>query len=208
VVASLSLGLVAEALGLPPQDFDVTVAFCVLLFYLPLWVIVFASLGAAFTLIHFAASALCSLTSCFPIDVLVLLIAKVFPVGSRPRIFLEQNKNKFVWHGFMHMFVVMALLFSTMFLMQWFSHVIIRLQPIVRSIAYFADFQQAPLYPGVDVNRRLRLHENGIVSYTEKCGVLPHLPHQVDFFQIPLIIGLQFLNTFFPDICISVEKVQ
>jgi hypothetical protein len=37
-------------------------------------------------------------------------------------------------------------------------------------VAYFADFQQVSLYPGVDVNRRLRLPENGVVSYAEKRG--------------------------------------
>jgi hypothetical protein len=39
------------------------------------------------------------------------------------------------------------------------------LEPLVREIAYVADFQEVSAYPGVDTNRRLRLHENGVVSY-------------------------------------------
>ena len=44
------------------------------------------------------------------------------------------------------------------------------LKPVVRAVAYFVDFQQVSLYPGVDVNRRLRLYENGVVSYAEERG--------------------------------------
>jgi hypothetical protein len=44
------------------------------------------------------------------------------------------------------------------------------LKPAVRALAYIADFQQAPMYPGVEVNKRLRLHENGVVSYAEERG--------------------------------------
>ena len=73
--------LVAEALGLPPQDFDVTVAFCVLLFYLPLWLIVFEFFTLLFVIIRFIA-ALCLLI--FPVNVLVLLIARLFLAGDSP----------------------------------------------------------------------------------------------------------------------------
>jgi hypothetical protein len=114
--------LVAESLGLPPQDFDVTVTFCVLLFYLPVWLIVFQVLTLLFAFIRFIVSGLCSLTTYFPISVLVLLIAKPFPEGSRPRLFLEQNIENFVLFGV------------------------------------------------ASCNRRLRLHENGVISYAEERG--------------------------------------
>ena len=162
--------LVAEALGLPPQDFDVTVGFCILLFYLPLWLIAFEFLSLLFAFIHFIVSGLCSFTTYFPINVLVLLIAKLFPVGSRPRLFLEQDIGRFVWRGFLHMIGVMGIAFGIALFWQWYSPATRSLKPIVRAVAYFADFQQVSLYPGVDVNRRLRLHENGVVSYAEERG--------------------------------------
>jgi hypothetical protein len=37
--------LVADALGLPPQDFDLTVAVCAWIFYIPVWLIVVVILG-------------------------------------------------------------------------------------------------------------------------------------------------------------------
>ena len=115
----------------------------------------------------------------FPINVLALLIAKRLP--PRPRHFLEQGIGKFVWRGFMHMFGVMGIVFGIAFFWEWYSPTTRSLKPIVRVVAYFADFQQVALYPGVDTNRRLRLHENGVVSYAEECGW---------------------------DICISVDEVQ
>jgi hypothetical protein len=162
--------LVAEALGLPPQDFDVTVAFCVLLFYPPLWLIVFEVFTLLFAIIRFIAAALCSFTTYFPINVLVLLIAKLFPAGSGPRLFLERDIGKFVWRGFVHIIGVMGIVFGITLFWQWYSPATRSLKPIVRAVAYFADFQQVSLYPGVDVNRRLRLHENGVVSYAEERG--------------------------------------
>jgi hypothetical protein len=174
--------LVAEALGLPPQDFDVTVGLCVLLFYPLLWLIAFELIVLPFAFTHFVASFLCSLTiSSFLINELIMLIAKLFSVGSRPRLFLEQKRTKFVWRGFMHMFGMMGLAFGIALFGQCYSPATRTLKPIVRAVVYFADFQQVSLYPGVDVNRRLRLHENGVVSYAEERG---------------------------RDIVISVEKVQ
>lgn len=162
--------LVAEALGLPPQDFDVTVTFCVLLFYLPVWLIVFEVCTLLFAFIRLIVSGLFSFTTYFPINVLVLLIAKLFPAESRPRLFLEQGIGKFVWRGFVHIIGVMFFALGITFFWQWYSPATRSLKPIVRAVAYFADFQQVSLYPGVDVNRRLRLHENGVVSYAEERG--------------------------------------
>jgi hypothetical protein len=45
--------LVAEALRLPPQDFELTVAACVLIFYIPIWLGFFSSLAMFYVLIDF-----------------------------------------------------------------------------------------------------------------------------------------------------------
>jgi hypothetical protein len=103
-----------------------------LLFYLPLWMIVFEILSLLFAFIHFIVSGLCSLTTYFPINVIVLLIAKLFPVESRPRIFLEQNIGNFVWRGFMQMLGVMGIAFGIAIFWEWYSPATRSLKPIVR----------------------------------------------------------------------------
>jgi hypothetical protein len=40
----------------------------------------------------------------------------------------------------------------------------------IKWVAYVSDFQFAARYPGIDPNKRLRLHENGVVSYAEQDG--------------------------------------
>jgi hypothetical protein len=70
----------------------------------------------------------------------------------------------------MQMLGVMGIAFGIAIFWKWYSPATRSLKPIVRVVAYFADFQQVSLYPGVDVNRRLRLHENGVVSYAEERG--------------------------------------
>jgi hypothetical protein len=179
--------LVAEALGLPPQDFDVTVTVCTLLFYLPLWLIVFAILVLLFAFIHYlsASSALIDVSSdyiVFPIYERIHRILKLPPRGFRPRFFLEQKRGIFfIFRGFMHLVGALGISLGIALFWLWYPTATRSITPMVRVLAYFADFQQVFRYPGIDVNRRLRLHENGVVSYAEKCG---------------------------SDICISVEKLQ
>jgi hypothetical protein len=64
----------------------------------------------------------------------------------------------------------MGIIAAVAYTWQTYPAVTESLKPAVRSLAYIADFQQVSLYPGVDVNRRLRLHENGFVSYAEERG--------------------------------------
>jgi hypothetical protein len=54
----------------------------------------------------------------------------------------------------------------------WYSFPTVtrKLAPAVRAVAYFADYQKASAYPGVERNKKFRLHENGVVSYAEENG--------------------------------------
>jgi hypothetical protein len=36
---------------------------------------------------------------------------------------------------------------------------------IIRFLAYYLDYYEAPLYPNLKANKKFRLHANGIVSY-------------------------------------------
>jgi hypothetical protein len=45
------------------------------------------------------------------------------------------------------------------------------LKPFVLMMAYFADYQSMPAYPGVRGNEQAHLHENGVVSYAARRGM-------------------------------------
>jgi hypothetical protein len=50
------------------------------------------------------------------------------------------------------------------------AELILRNPAVIKWVAYSADFQEAYRYPGVDEGKRIRLHENGVVSYAEIDG--------------------------------------
>jgi hypothetical protein len=215
--------LVADALGLPPQDFDMTVAVCAWIFYIPVWLMVVALLAAVMAIIFQLYAFLLMLidTLVQPIDLILSLILffillcfiyirllyllitrfsakdiaehfnQPFPVGANLSHFFEQqprgsliNRSKLIKAGFRnfsHVIGIIGIIAAVAYAWQSYPAVTESLKPAVRALAYIVDFQQVPLYPGVEVNKRLRLHENGVVSYAEERG---------------------------GDIVISVEKVQ
>jgi hypothetical protein len=56
---------------------------------------------------------------------------------------------------------------TTVYAWQSFSGVTQTLAPLARGVAYLADYHKASAYPGVEGNKSLRIHENGVVSYAE-----------------------------------------
>lgn len=137
VATVFARNLVASALGLPPQDFDLTVSFWTLILYIPAWAfatsialgviaIVFQTVGI---LRNFFGSADLELFKMFLLMAGALYLS--FSIGT---VFNFAQENKEVFY------------------------------PMVRWIAYASDFQQAPLYPGIKPNERIRLHENGVIS--------------------------------------------
>jgi hypothetical protein len=146
--------LVAETLGLPPQDFEMTVTACVLLFYIPLWVCVFGGLAVFLgsIVLFFAMFAF------GPFDILVSML---YPE-------LAAKQERFVLQGWARVLGVFGIM--VVVALPWKQDLPFKksLEPLIRGIAYVADFQEVSAYPGVDTNRRLRLHENGVVSYAEE----------------------------------------
>jgi len=180
--AILARFLVAEALRLPPQDFDMTVGIWTLVLYLPVWLFVIAFLTFLFyaiALVCFLVFIICEQIVGIAADFLsalqLLHAASCALVSFRRRLLGLGNKV------FGHAIGAAAVSLIAMYIWAWFFAGIRSLGPLIRWVAYCADFQEASLYPGVEAKRRFRLHENGVVSYAERQGC---------------------------DISISVEKVQ
>ena len=68
------------------------------------------------------------------------------------------------------MITLLIVMFITWYVWDSFSVATRTLAPAVRVVAYFADYQKASTYPGVEGIKRLRIHENGVVSYAEENG--------------------------------------
>lgn len=135
--AILSRNVVASALGLPPQDFDVSVSFIALVFYIPAWSIVVSILVGIFA---------------FFLYVIALLIG----VFNRP--FKETAKL------FGHAAGALAICIYSYAVFDFANKNEKSLHPLVKWVALFGDFQSAGVYPGVGAMERIRLHENGVIS--------------------------------------------
>lgn len=135
--AAIARNVVAAAIGLPPQDFDLTVGLLTLVFYIPAWSIV----------VSFAVGVVAFL----------LYIAGLF-IGLLKRPFKETAKLFGQAAGAVAIGIYSSAIFDFAN-----SHQD-SLYPLVKWVALFADFQSAPSYPGVSPTERIRLHENGVIS--------------------------------------------
>jgi hypothetical protein len=171
--------LVAEAVELPPQDFEVTVALCAAVLFLPVaWIAIFLVPIAILSMFLFFAfgvlSLLNTMVSSGVWEVLILFLEPNFPTAAyRLRRFVEQGRSKsaeLAWKSWGRAFGAFMLVFVVAVAHGQYPSAKAYLKPIVRGVAYLADYQQVPKYPGVDENRRSRVHENGIVSYAEDRG--------------------------------------
>lgn len=132
--------VVASSLRLPPQDFDLTVGFIALVFYIPAWSIaVSVLLGSLAILFELIA-------------LLSMFITKSFSGAAK---------------CFAHMAGALAICFFSTNVYQFAMDNEKSLHPLVKWIAFCADFQPAPLYPGIQEGERIRLHENGVISVAD-----------------------------------------
>lgn len=132
----LARNLVAESLGLPPQDFDLAVHFFVLLLVVPSWTL-FVSL-------------LCGIYAVFSFIVgLVRLRGKPSWGWAKP---------------FAHAMGAFAISWYAANTFDFFSTNTKTFHPLVKWVAYVGDFQPSLAYPGIKANERVRLHENGVIS--------------------------------------------
>jgi hypothetical protein len=157
---------VAEALGLPPQDFDLTVGFFTVLFYLPLWLCVIIFLSMILSIFLAIAFILT-----MPLQSLGNLSQMFEHLSSKIARFRQRVNKVHTEIGerfFGAMMTSLIVLVITWYVWNSFPTVTRTLAPVVRAVAYFADYQNASAYPGVERDKKFRLHENGVVSYAEE----------------------------------------
>lgn len=152
VATVLARSMVAEAFALPPQSFDSTVGFLVLLFYLPAWMLVAA-------LILAIAGLIMSLLTILQLSLegaLRYLILMIRAFGGQTS--LRQTRGTVLLHG------IGAFIASSL-LLQSYSYLAANYQPqlytLARIIALKSDFYPAPLYPGVKPGEFIHPLENG-----------------------------------------------
>jgi hypothetical protein len=153
----------AEALGLPPQDFDLTVAVLTLELYPSLWV-----LACAFAMLLMfagllALSCISSLAS-WPLLIRAYLFVIRAPADQSWQA-VSRRQNRFVTRTAFHAFGAALIASGAAVLWDWHTRFLMSHPDLIRWVAYFVDYHRAPLYPSIDIHARLRLHENGVVSY-------------------------------------------
>lgn len=135
--------LVATALGLPAQDFDLTVNFLTMLFYIP----------AAVVVVLFAATVAAAFFQ-------VRLVGSALRGGS----FLDGLKESAHFAGVIAFLICTVSAYDLAMKNQFLLH------PLAKWIAFQCDYEFLPKYPAIDHNAKVRLHENGVVSQAELKG--------------------------------------
>jgi len=134
-----SRNIVASAIGLPPQDFELSVGFVALAMYSVAW--------------------------CFVVAIPIGMLAIAFQLAAFFQSLLRGSLNRTAARNFGHFLGAFALLMAIALVADGYSTLQQRAYPAVRWIAFFSDYQAAPAYPGVHADERIRLHENGVISF-------------------------------------------
>lgn len=135
--AILARNVVASALGLPPQDFDISVSFMALLFYVPAWSIVLSIvLGISSIFLYFIG----------------LMAGTIDHTGKKTIKLLGHSMGAF------------AICFFSYSGFDLINRNETYLYSVVKWVAFFGDFQNANKYPNIAASERVRLHENGVIS--------------------------------------------
>jgi hypothetical protein len=155
--------VVANAMKLPPQYFDITVSFVALITYIPAY---FIFLTVA-SIVFFSSMLILAGT--------VIVFENVIRAISVPWVgkvaWIDQYSMKMkaiVLKAFLHAIGAAAVgILGAVFI-----NGILTIAPyangVIRSLAYIADFQPAGIYPGVPIDARIRLADNGVVSVARK----------------------------------------
>ncbi len=137
LATALARIIVTSAIGLPPQDLDLTVAFITFASYLPVWSFLVSIIAAIVTITQFVTGFI-SMVLNRPL----LKVMKVFARGF----------------GALGLITIFATLNQFAILNEKALH------SIIKRVAYWSDFHNAYRYPGIAESERIRLHENGVIS--------------------------------------------
>jgi hypothetical protein len=162
--------LVANALGLPPQDFESTVHVFAIALYPALWLLLLASVLLVVSLAFFLLAFFCILSTYPLLNTPLLLISKLLSTQSKIRLFMELGRNQFSSNAVGHFMGAIFIALPAAGAGALHAKFLLENPAFIRWIAYATDFHEAKNFLGVDRTKKLRLHENGVVSYAEKNG--------------------------------------
>jgi hypothetical protein len=151
--------VVADAIKLPPQYFDLTVALVALVAYIPVWI----GATALFLTIGFiCVYPLWAIAKIVPFVANSLTLPMMGQSNGLKRMTRKWNMrtNKL----YFHVLGILAALYVVFSLIEGWEFVAQHSLPGVRWFAYIADFQPAGNYPGVTCDGRIRLLDNGVVE--------------------------------------------
>lgn len=152
IATVLARFVVASSLGLPPQDFDLTVTFTIAALYIPTW--------------------------SFVVSLLLAIATLTLEIVGFGKMFLNHSFGS-VAMVFARMTGAIVIFFVSKSVFQFAVENEKSLYSTVRWVAFFADFQPAPMYPGINAGERIRLHENGVISVASfKNGAMEVLVRQ------------------------------
>jgi hypothetical protein len=165
-----SRDFVSNALGLPPQDFEITVHIFAVELYPALWLLLVSFALLAVSLILLLLTVLCMMSTQPIINDLLLLASKLLAAQSKMRSFIESGRDQFISRAFGHVMGAIFVSLAAAYVWDLHAKFLIDNSAIIRWAAYATDFHHSKNYPGVDSSKKLRLHENGVVSYAEPDG--------------------------------------
>lgn len=149
VATALARTFVSAVLGLPAQDFDLTTAIITVIMYPPLWLMVAGIIGAASAVMQ----------------VFAMLVFSMSPWHWNK---LEHDRIDLTVSLLVCNLAGAAVLVSSGWvLVHTTFEKLDKFTEPVRWIAFVADYQMAKEYPGIPNGKRVRLHENGVVSSAE-----------------------------------------
>lgn len=181
--------IVAEALGVPPQSFDITVGFLVLVFYMPAWLLlgafIFTLLGGLLligvglgALLLFPLSIIANLLNAFNLQpYLRNAWSKVAPARLS---FIDVQGHS------------VGALLSGVILINLYGTLVSVAQPwvycSVRLIAFLSDFQPAVNYPGIQAGERAHPLDNGFIAIAKELAdksIEIEVKKQIEDFEHP-----------------------
>lgn len=189
ISTAISRWVMAEALGLPPQSFDITVGLLVLVFYIPAWLL----LGAfVFTLLGFLLLIGVGLGALLliPLSVIanLLNIFNLLPYLRKAWSKVAPARLSFIdaqGHS-------VGALLSGVILINLYGTLVSDARPwiysSVRLIAVLSDFQPAVNYPGVQAGERAHPLDNGFVAIAKELAdksIEIEVKKQIEDFEHP-----------------------
>lgn len=164
--------VIAKVIGLPPQDFDMTVGVISIFMYVAVLL--------AFVLVAMFLLIAVLMVVEIPLSMLSVVLNDALFTGLIKKIggvkiseCISSAKVKMAGGVLKHIYGAIGVLIPIMFLIG-FAFSFFYAQPskfggasLVKLIAYVADYQYLDNYPGVDGGKKVRLHDNGVVSYAK-----------------------------------------